>query len=130
MSTKRNINSEIRSALRRVWLYSELRKLAMGKARVSRGVYRCNACKKLFGPKMMDYDHVIKCTPHDGIRVPEDWGIFIKNLLFCGLEGIVGMCKPCHQVKTNLEKNESRTLKKKLKKHINKKIKKGSRRRV
>lgn len=110
-----NLKSQIRSALRRVWLYSPLRRNALIAARVSRGVYRCKSCKELHGPKEMDVDHIIPATPADGINQPEDWGLFIKNLLYCGDEGVVAICKPCHKKKTQEERNEKKTRLKKTK---------------
>ena len=104
-----NVNTAIRSALRRVWLYSPERREVLAKARVSRGIYRCSECKALVGPKLIQVDHIQKATPLGGIKAPEDWGIFIKNLLFCGIEGQVALCKPCHARKTKDEKTKKKT---------------------
>lgn len=109
---KASLKSQIRSALRRLWLWSDLRRDALGRARVSRGVYRCHYCKGLVGPKMIDIDHIIPATPKGGINVPTDWGIFIERLLFCDPSNLVGACKECHKAKTKEER--AKKLRKKL----------------
>ncbi len=98
-----------------------MRKAVLDRCRVSRGVYKCEnpKCGDLVGPKMIEVDHVTKCTPVGGIKIPEDWGIFIKNLLYMDvLKDLRGLCKPCHGDKTRNEKQEAKPKKKtKRKKH-------------
>lgn len=118
MPANYNLKSTIRSALRRVWLYSPMRREAMAKARVFRGVYFCSSCKKHVGPKEIDIDHIIPATPPEGIEKPTDWGIFIERLLYCDPTNLVGVCKPCHKIKTREDRN-ART--KKAKKKVSKK---------
>lgn len=120
MTTKYNLKSTIRSALRRVWLYSPMRRDAMAKARESRGIYRCSKCFKCVGPKEIDIDHVIPATPPQGIENPSDWGTFIERLLYCDPSNLVGVCKPCHKMKTSEERRErkAKTTKKKTSKKL------------
>jgi hypothetical protein len=115
--SKYSINSSIRSALRKLWLYSPYRREAMARARISRGVYMCENpdCAKIVGPKDIQVDHIVQATPPGGIQKPEDWGIFIKNLLYCGVEGLHVLCKPCHLQKTNEEKRIESERKKAMK---------------
>lgn len=103
----------LRTALRRVWLYSEERKLVLARARVSRGVYRCenDNCSKLVGPKLIQVDHIVPATPLEGIQKPEDWGIFIKRLLYCGMHMLMAICKDCHAIKTKEENKQRKELK-------------------
>lgn len=103
-----NIKTEIRSALRRVWLYSPLRRDALKRSKIAWGKYVCPKCLSINGPKLMDVDHIVKATPKGGINEPEDWGIFIKNLLYCGPDGVVALCKPCHAIKTKEERSETK----------------------
>lgn len=93
--------------------YCPNRKLALVTARISRGIYRCQKCAALVGPKMIDIDHVVKVTPKGGLNTGDDYGKFVHNLFFCGIEGLVALCKPCHAIKTKEEKIE--TAKKKTK---------------
>jgi hypothetical protein len=68
----------------------------------------------------MDVDHIVKATPAGGLNTPDDYGVFIGNLLFCGPEGVLAICKPCHAIKTKEERSET-THKKKAKKRKKKK---------
>jgi 5-methylcytosine-specific restriction endonuclease McrA len=103
----------VRAALRRVWLYLPDRRLVLARCRVSRGVYRCEnpECAKLVGPKLIQVDHIIPATPLEGIKKPEDWGIFIKNLLYCGVNMLMGICKECHAIKTKEENKQRKEIK-------------------
>lgn len=104
----RNLKTDIRSALRRVWLWSDLRDRAIQRARKGRGIYQCEACSGFMGATGYEVDHRIKATPSAGINGPEDWGKFIGNLLYCGDEGVVVLCKPCHAKKTGRERAETK----------------------
>ena len=101
-------------------MWSPLRREALARARVSRGKYKCETCKELVGPKEIDIDHIQRITPEGGINEPEDWGILIRRLLHCGLEGLVAMCKPCHKLKTAEERNAKKPIKKKTRKKTKK----------
>jgi 5-methylcytosine-specific restriction endonuclease McrA len=114
-TVKYNLKSQIRSALRRVWLYSPMRRDALGASRVSRGVYRCGYCGQLFGPKMMNVDHKVPATAPEGTNDATGWGKFIVGLLYEGArpENLVSCCKDCHKEKTKKETSERRGKKKK-----------------
>jgi hypothetical protein len=99
-----NLKSTIRSALRKVWLYSPLRREALARGRISRGIYKCAICSELQGPKNIDVDHIEAATPPGGINKPEDFGLFIKRLLFIDVTGLRVVCKPCHKIKTYEER--------------------------
>ena len=117
MSSAYNLKSQIRSALRRVWLYSPMRRDAQARARVSRGIYKCAECESLVGPKNIDVDHVVQATPPEGINKPRDWGVFIERLLYMDpVKGLRCLCKPCHKKKTYEERHGKATVKKKTKK--------------
>lgn len=111
----KKLKTRLRSAIRKEWLYSDLRRVALARARVSRGVYKCAGCGKLFGPRQVDVDHKKQCTPK-GItpeeRPKEFWGSLIENMHYCGPDGLDVLCKEdCHKAKTKAE----RAVKKKTK---------------
>lgn len=117
------LKTQIRSALRRIWLYSELRKNVLAKARVARGIYRCTKCGELVGPKMIDVDHVETATPpnFEPEIDPTQWGLYIKRLLYPKDEPRA-MCKPCHKTKT-AEERDAKKIKKKTRKKATKRVK-------
>ncbi len=111
----------------RSWLVPKLRKLsyqwskrklALGKARVSRGLYECAECKRqgrthLWGPKDISVDHVIPVVPPSGW---DNWDGFITRL-FCNEDILQILCDACHDYKTAKEnqiRTKSRQAKKKL----------------
>lgn len=98
--------SQLRSSIRRVWMWSELRKQALARARLERGVYSCERCGYLGGPKEMDVNHKQTVTPETGLNTGADWGVFIHRLLYCGLEGLEVLCKTCHAQITANERAE------------------------
>ena len=107
--------TRLRSAIRKVWMYSALRREVLARARVSRGVYKCEKCNKLVDNKNIEVDHINPATPSHGLETQEDWGYFIWNLLFISSDKLMAMCETCHQEKTNLDRAVSKEVKKKLK---------------
>jgi 5-methylcytosine-specific restriction endonuclease McrA len=65
--------------------------------------YKCAKCKKHFVAADVQVDHVLPVVdPKVGFV---SWDDFI-NRIFCEIENLQVMCKPCHKVKTELEKAE------------------------
>ena len=108
--------SRLRSAIRREWLYSELRKRTLARARKSRGVYECEKCKAIVDTHNIEVNHIQKVTPPDGLNTGNDWGIFIDRLLYCGESGVEAICSTCHAQITAAEKEEVQQRKSKVKK--------------
>lgn len=96
--------SRLRSSIRREWMWSELRKQALSLARIGRGKYKCSTCRSIVGPKEIEINHKQKVTPDQGLNQGIDWGIFIERLLYCKPEGLEALCKSCHKVITDSEK--------------------------
>lgn len=107
--------SRLRSAIRREWMYCKLKQAALARARVSRGVYRCEKCSDTVSNKDIEIDHIVKVTPLHGLETGEDWGILIKNMFFCGLDGLVALCSKCHDEKSQQEKEIVKKYKKAVK---------------
>lgn len=97
-----NIQTQVRSALRKLWLWSPMRSEAMSKARVSRGLYKCSACKSEVDRHTIKIDHTIPVTPVTGF---DSWDEFI-NRLFCPSSGLKAMCILCHSLKTKEENSQ------------------------
>ena len=80
--------------------------------RVERGKYKCEICEEIFKRKEIDIDHV---EPVIDIQIGFiDWNTYIENL-FCEADNLQGICKSCHSVKTEQEKEMRMFYKQKLK---------------
>lgn len=93
-----NVESKIRSALRKIWLFSPQRREALADARL-RGLplYKCAGCRKPFIKEQVHVDHVEACgKSHMG-----NFDVFIDRL-FNGKLQI--LCAPCHDIKTKVDK--------------------------
>ncbi len=114
--------SRLRSAIRREWLYSPLRREALARARLERGVYKCESCSKIVDTHSIEVNHKIQVTPETGLNTPQEWGEFIGRMLFCGLEGLEAICTQCHEAITQKERQakKDRNAKNKLAKKKNK----------
>lgn len=65
--------------------------------------YKCAKCKKLFVAADVQVDHVLPVVdPKVGFI---GWDSFIDRI-FCEIENLQVLCKPCHKVKTEEEKAE------------------------
>lgn len=65
--------------------------------------YKCAKCKKHFVAADVQVDHVLPVVdPKVGFI---GWDSFIDRI-FCEIENLQVLCKPCHKVKTEEEKSE------------------------
>ena len=65
--------------------------------------YKCAKCKKQFVAADVQVDHIFPVVdPKTGFV---SWDLFIDRI-FCEIENLQVMCKPCHKVKTEEEKLE------------------------
>ncbi|WP_395000381.1 HNH endonuclease [Acinetobacter sp.] len=65
--------------------------------------YQCNHCKKWFKDSEVQVDHKI---PVGSLLSWEDITPFLQKLIPEGLDAFQVLCKECHQVKTNKEREE------------------------
>lgn len=70
-------------------------------ARVERGRYRCAKCKEVVGNKDIQIDHIEPVV--DPLKGFVGWDEYITRL-FCGEEGFQALCKPCHKIKCDEER--------------------------
>ena len=65
--------------------------------------YKCAECKKLYVATDVQVDHIKPVVdPKKGFV---SWDSFIDRI-FCEIENLQVMCKPCHKIKTDQEKLE------------------------
>lgn len=103
---KRKVVNSIISKLRTVSMWSEEHKevrkrckvyekvgvFKNGKDKIRLQGYRCEYCHKVVDK--IDVDHIVEIGPFSG-----DWNSYIDRL-FCSLDNLQGLCKPCHKDKT------------------------------
>lgn len=80
------------------------------KARVARGLYLCASCKQEVAPTYREnrkrvnnvfVDHIVPITnPETGFT---SWDEVINNM-FCEMDNLQVLCKQCHDIKTQQEK--------------------------
>lgn len=115
----------IKGALRRVFSRSELRRQALDKAlvkdyhdpsrkRVTRWG-RCSECQKLEPLYLLEIDHRLPVVPIGMTLEEMEWDQVIDGI-WCNEDNLQAVCKPCHKLKSKLEGQERRKLKKEGKK--------------
>lgn len=67
--------------------------------------YQCKACSQVFPGKDVQVDHIEPVvSTSEGFTT---WDAFIQRL-FCEKEGLQVLCTPCHNIKTQKEKDASK----------------------
>lgn len=64
--------------------------------------YRCNKCKGVFPAKEVEVNHIESVVPLSGFTT---WDEVIKRM-FCEAEGLEVVCKPCHKLISQQERDE------------------------
>lgn len=93
-------HAKIRSALRSLWWKSSpARTEAKRRARIERGLYRCEDCGSL--TKDPEVDHLVPVGRTPGAKGAEGstWDGLIARL-FCPADGLQILCPTCHTAKT------------------------------
>jgi len=87
------------NALRRAsWKWSAF-SVAKIRARRSRGKYECAECNALFGPKLIEVDHIVPVVPITGWDNLEK---YVERHLVTP-DQLQVLCKKCHTAKSALE---------------------------
>ena len=103
------ITSALRAASRR-WpvKYKALKEAFVGKqTNVKTGKiamhYKCASCKGIFVAADVQVDHILPVVdPKKGFV---SWDVYITRM-FCEIDGLQVLCRPCHRFKTQKEKLE------------------------
>lgn len=101
VQTAKMLEGAIRSAIRLVWLRSLARGEALKKARMSKGVYLCAECLRLYGAKEIEVDHINPIIKHNETFLELTIDDLIKRYFYSDLQVL---CKRCHKEKTSKEK--------------------------
>ena len=91
----------------RVWkpineVKKEARRPYVGENKRRKWEYECNHCGNFFSDNEVVVDHVI---PVGSLRCAEDLPRMVETL-FCEKDNLQCLCTPCHQVKTNKEREQ------------------------
>jgi 5-methylcytosine-specific restriction endonuclease McrA len=105
IDTKRK--SFIISTLRRASYRWGPRYEIVKRARIERGVYLCNVCKNKVRSKDKQVDHISPVVPLTGW---DSWEGFLDRL-FCEVDNLQVICKTCHTIKCDLEREERKKYK-------------------
>ena len=84
------------AALRRAFLRSPQRNEAKRRAKIAYGLYQCEICCHIGGPKEFDVDHIYP------MQLTLDWNEIMKR--FWDLDNLSLICKPCHKDKTKYDR--------------------------
>jgi 5-methylcytosine-specific restriction endonuclease McrA len=102
------------AAARKTWRWSLERREVLKKARMAKGIYKCDECSRAVF--IVDYitnrkrkrrkidgavDHILPIG-----KGPKKWSDYKKwyEKLFCPIENLQFLCTECHLIKTNQEK--------------------------
>jgi len=104
------LNKDIMGKLRELARYMPNKKLALSLAihPTEKGVRGgvqcvCAICGLCFPMGDVQVDHIQPVVPVD--REILSWDEYIERL-FCGVDNLQVLCKPCHQIKTNDENHD------------------------
>lgn len=117
----------IRSALRKIWMWSKVRKQVKARSKVGRA-YICEMCGASCKYNEIDIDHIEAVGATPGSRLADanvTWDTFISRL-FCPPSNLRAICKVCHAKVTASQRKAAakKKTKKKLKKKKTRAVKK------
>ena len=92
----------IRSALRSAFMKWQPKHEAKRLSKIAYNQYECASCKGVFANKEVEVDHIV---PAGSLKTYEDLPGFVERM-FCEPDGFQVLCKPCHQLKTNQERED------------------------
>lgn len=83
-------NNYIKTVLRKLFLYSDIRRNVIQRCKIKRGLYFCECCGVNIKAKEIQVHHI------DGCEFDGDWNKLISNI-FCNEDKLRALCKPCHK---------------------------------
>lgn len=98
----KSLKSFLIPKLRSASLLWPARNEVLKRIRVARGEYQCESCREIYKAKEIHVDHINPViSVEEGFK---DWDSYVTRL-FCTAEELQGICKICHDIKTETEKS-------------------------
>lgn len=100
-------HSKLRSAARKLWLWSDARRAALKAAKVGPGLWWCFTCG--IHTKKPEVDHIYRAGSTPGAKgapVGATWDEFYRRL-FCPASELRILCKSCHLQVTQAQRQEA-----------------------
>ncbi len=108
-----NWKSYLRSAARKIWLWSPKRREAIKLARVAKGIVTCAKCqvrmRENVKPVLFQVDHTIPAS--ETASEIKSWDSWLNRLFECSVTDLRVLCRGCHDEKTKSENQERRNRK-------------------
>ncbi len=102
--------TRLRSAVRKVWSWSQVRRETLTAARLRIGIYRCAGCGRETPTQEIKVDHIVPFAPIQGLNNLIDWGAALVRMFDPSNHQC--LCEvPCHKIKTATENSQRRTYK-------------------
>ena len=99
------IRTALRSGMRfypnKLKVLNKAKRAYTGENKRQKFEYQCNHCKGWFKSNEVQVDHR---TPAGSLLSYQDLPQFVERL-YCSEDGLQVLCKQCHQIKTNKERN-------------------------
>lgn len=92
--TKAQFFGQFRSAIRKIWLFSAIRREAVKRAKVAPNQYLCAQCNLPFKSNEIEVNHKNPCG---SLREFEDFSPFISAMFQENIDELEVLCKPCHK---------------------------------
>lgn len=102
--TKAEFFGQFRSAIRKLWMFSQIRREALRQAKKAPNRYLCANCKDLFKSNEVDVNHIVECG---ALKEFTDFNGFIERMFQEDLTKLEVLCKDCHK---NSHKEETTKL--------------------
>lgn len=101
------------AAARKTWRWSPARTQVLNRAKVDKGLWRCEQCQTVVGSIQYITKRGRKAKKIDGAidhiqpigTQPRDWSEYptFYALVFCGIENLQFLCSSCHDTKSKKE---------------------------
>ena len=112
---EKRIKQLLRASIRQIWSrYSADRQHALFLARTSllignkkKIMYECHECNSAFDIKDVQVDHLEPIGRTPELTEYDQWGTWLAKL-FCDVDRLRVMCKPCHAGKTKDERKKAK----------------------
>lgn len=75
-----------------------------GKNKRQKWEYKCSHCEEWFMEKEIQVDHIVEAG---SLTCGDDLKEFVEKL-FCEVDGLQVLCKPCHKIKTDKYKKSKK----------------------